>query len=296
MMRGRPLRLFFAACALGVGALTAGADTLLDGARNIAILNEGNLKPVTYVLPTPAPDAVEIDLDLRGSVLGIPMIRANYTGWMDGTTYAAYADLKTSGLAALLKKLEIWSVTTGRISRAGFSPRFHVQQNRDKKNRRVEMNYDDAARKVDVVIVPRLGSQGKPPATPEERYSADDTVSAVMHLMTRGGRTDGPLCAGALRVFDSKQHYDLRMEQAGTRRLRYKGKRVETLRCKVYYEPISGFDPEDLPSADEYGTPVNVYLRRIDALDMHVPMRLTYKVGILTVVVRLHDMQIRVPD
>lgn len=268
----------------------------IDDARNIAILNEGNLKLVTYVLPTPSADAVEIDFELRGSVIGIPMIRANYTGWLDGDTYAAYADLKTSGLAALLKKLEIWTVTTGSYTRSGFSPRFHIQQNRDKKNRRVEMNYDDAARKVDVTIVPRLGSQGKPPATPEERFSADDTVTAILNLMMRGKRIDAPLCAGALRVFDSKQHYDLRMEQAGTRRLRYKGKRIDTLHCKVYYEPISGFDPEDLPSADEDGTPVNVYLRYIDELGMHVPMRLTYKVGILTVVVRLHDMQIRVPS
>ena len=142
-------------------------------------LNEGNIHSQTYTLPLIPTNATEFDFKLKGYVFGIRMIKANYTGWFNNNRYTAYTDLKTSGLGALLKKLEIWAVTTGNYSRSGLKPNFHIQQNLDKKNRRVEMNYDNNTNTVDVAIVPPLGSQGLPPASHEERYSANDTISAL---------------------------------------------------------------------------------------------------------------------
>jgi len=157
------------------------------------------------------------------------------------------------------------------------------------------MIYDDDAQNVDVTIIPRLGSQGVPPASPQERYAADDTVTTILQLMMRGQRLDAELCTGDMRVFDSKQHYNLRMVQDGTRTLRFEGERVETIRCLVYYEPINGFDPEDLPDADDEGKPIKIYMMRSEALGIHVPIRFTYPVGALMAVIRMEDMQIRAP-
>ena len=185
-------------------------------------------------------------------------MRSDYVGWFDDTRYAAYADIRTSGLAALLKSMEIWAVTSGRFDTNGLRPDFHVQQNTDKKNRRVEMNYDNAAQRVDVAIVPPLGSQGIPAATPAERFSAHDTVSGIMNMMMMGNQVKGELCTGIVPMFDSKQHYNLRMERVGTDRVKFDGGKDDAIHCLAYYEPVSGFDPEDLPGAEEMGTPVNV--------------------------------------
>jgi len=68
------------------------------------------------------------------------------------------------------------------------------------------MNYNRAAAKVDIAIVPPLGSQGVPPATPRERFTANDTLSGIMHLMMMGTKVDGQLCTGRVPFFDSKQH------------------------------------------------------------------------------------------
>jgi len=270
--------------------------SFIDQSRNIPALNDNNINSVIYHLP-PAPiSAMEFNFELKGYIFGLRMIKANYTGWFDSSRYTVYTDLKTSGLGALLKKLEIWAVTTGNYARSGLTPRFHIQQNMDKKNRRVEMNYDNTAQKVDVAIMPPLGSQGLPPASPQERYSADDTISAILNLMMRGQKIDGTVCHGAVRVFDSKQHYNLRMVQDGTKRIKFDGEKVDTIRCLVYYEPISGFDPEDLPNTEEGGTPIKIYMKEFADLGLYVPVKFTYKISSIKAVIKLDDITIKKPS
>lgn len=269
---------------------------LLDETRNLAVLNEGNINPKVYTLPPTPISATEFDFKLKGYVFGLRMIKANYTGWFDQSRYTAYADIKTSGLGALLKKLEIWAVTTGYYSHSGLKPKFHIQQNLDKKNRRVEMNYDNVANFIDVAIVPPLGSQGLPPASPAERFSADDTISAILNLMMRGQKIDQPVCSGTVKVFDSKQHYGLRMVQDGTKRLKFQGEKIETIKCLVYYEPISGFDPEDLPNTEEGGTPIKIYMKDFPDIGLYIPIRFTYKISSIKAVIKLDEMQVKLPN
>lgn len=272
---------------------TLASASFIDQSRNVPTLNEGNINQTEYNLPDTPKNAVEFDFKLKGYVFGLRMIKASYTGWYDENRYTVYSDLKTSGLGALLKKLEIWAVTTGTYSSLGLLPQFHIQQNLDKKNRRVEINYNNTAQTIDVAIRPPLGSQGLPPASPQERYSADDTVSAILNLMMRGEKVDQPICSGGVRVFDSKQHYNLRMVQDGTKRLKHEGKKIETIRCLVYYEPISGFDPEDLPNTEEGGTPIKIYLKKYPEIGLYVPVRFTYKISSITAVIKLDEMQIK---
>ena len=111
--------------------------------------------------------------------------------------------------------------------------------------------------------------------------------------MMRGEKVDQPICSGGVRVFDSKQHYNLRMVQDGTKRLKHEGKKIETIRCLVYYEPISGFDPEDLPNTEEGGTPIKIYLKKYPEIGLYVPVRFTYKISSITAVIKLDEMQIK---
>ncbi len=281
---------------IGMTALSgvAGAS-FLDDSRNFAKLNDGNIVDTAYVVPAPSPDATEFDFKLKGYVFGLRMIKANYTGWFDDSRYNVYTDLKTSGLGALLKKMEIWAVTSGHYTRAGLKPDFHVQQNMDKKNRRVEMNYDNVARTIAVDIEPPLWTQGTPPATPAERYAANDAISAILNIMMRGQKIDAPLCAGSVKVFDSKQHYALRMEYVGKTRKKFKGEKFEAIKCHVYYEPISGFDPDDLPEAEEKNTPVNIYLKAFPELGLYIPVKFTYKISSIKATIKLDELTIKSP-
>ena len=280
---------------LGLTASGIASASFLDQSRNMAALNDGNIMPKTYTVPQAGADATEFDFKLKGYVFGFKMITANYTGWYGDRDYAVYSDLKTSGLGAMLKKLEIWAVTTGTYTRSGLTPNFHIQQNMDKKNRRVEMNYNNNRGYIHVAIEPPIGSQGIPAATPAERYTADDTISAVLNLMMRGQKIDGPVCAGGVRVFDSKQHYNLRMENKGADRAKFDGDKVDIIECHIYYEPISGFDPEDLPDAEEGGTPIVMQLKAFPELGLYVPVRFTYKISSIKAVIKLDEMIIKKP-
>ena len=280
---------------LGLTVSGVASASFIEQSRNMAALNDGNIMQKTYILPNAGPDATEFDFKLKGYVFGLKMITANYTAWFGDDDYAVYSDLKTSGLGAMLKKLEIWAVTTGSYTRTGLTPDFHIQQNMDKKNRRVEMNYNNNRGYIHVAIDPPIGSQGIPAATPAERYAADDTISAVLNLMMRGQTIDGPVCSGGVRVFDSKQHYNLRMENKGASRAKFEGDKVDTIECHVYYEPISGFDPEDLPDAEEGGTPIVMQLKAFPDIGLYVPVRFTYKISSIKAVIKLDEMVIKKP-
>ncbi len=272
----------------------ARANLIAEG-RHIATLNDNNLSTNSYTLPLSGPNAVEFSYKLKGYVLGLRIIRANYAGWYNASQYGLYADIKTSGLGALLKKLEIWAVSAGDYSRSGLRPHFHVQQNLNKKNRRVEMNYSNGLRRVDTVIKPPLGSQGIPAASPQERFNADDTLSAVLNLMMRGQKIDGDICYGGIRVFDSKQHYNLRMEYVGPDRVKVLGEKTDVIKCHVYYEPISGFDPEDLPDSEESSTPVKVYMKAYPKMGLYIPVRFSYKISALKAVIKIDEMRVKTP-
>lgn len=263
--------------------------------------DENGYDKAWHKMPVNSPDNTHFDFELKGYVFGIRLIKAKYEGVMQDERYTVRASLRTSGLAALLKKLKIWAITEGRYSRSGLYPLTHTQQNLDKKNRRVEMAYDYPAQQVSVAIDPRIGSQGVPPATPKERFTADDTLSAILNIMMRQssghkGHIDAPLCEGDVRVFDSKQHYALRMVKSGTGRKKFLGQKRDMINCKVYYVPISGFDPEDLPSEKEASTPVIVQMTKSTALDMYVPTRMSYKISGFTAVIKVTDMHINGQD
>lgn len=242
------------------------------------------------LIKTATSGTTAITARLKGYVFGLPIVKVNVSGTLTNDAYSIRADLFTSGVGAFLKKFQIWATTTGRIADDRLYPISHIQQNVDKKNRRVEMNYGADA--LDISIVPPLGSQGKPPATTKQRFESDDTLTAVLDMAMRGFKfTDEP-CTGSVPVFDSKQHYLLRLERAGTKKIKQKGFKGETIRCKIYYVPVSGFDPEDLPSEEEASAPVIVYLTKNENVGLYIPVKMTYKISFFKAVVKLKEINI----
>ena len=243
-------------------------------------------------LPSAPDDAVRITANLDGKVFGIKMIEADYDGWLGSGDYALRSDLSTSGLGALLKKLRIWSVTQGRWDGTGLHPASHVQQNRDKKRRRVEMDYGEDG--VEVSVIPPNGSQGIPPASPEERFASDDALSALFLIMVRRQIMGEATCEGVVPVFDSKQHYNLRLADRGIvddEMWDYEG---PVRRCDIYYEPVSGFDPEDLPDADEQAQPIKVWFGDIGGWD--IPLKFSYKISGFRATIRMDKLTMEWPD
>jgi len=227
------------------------------------------------------------DLDLHGKRV---LVRVDFKSHFTEKDYFAFANFRTSGLGALLKKQKIWALTTGEFAGKDVKPTTHLQQNMDKKNRRVEMKYGNG--EVDIAIVPPNGSFGTPPATVEQQFNSDDTLSALVNMTMQGYRTAEEPCVGSVPVFDSKQHYMLRMERDGTRYIKQRGYEGDTIRCNVYYEPVAGFDPEDLPSEEEGSTPIKIYIANFEDAGVYIPVRMTYKISGFKAVVKAREILI----
>lgn len=283
--------------ALGQDTIAPASVSLIDEGRHMPVLNNQTFGDAPYLVPAAPEGSTQFAFTLKGYVFGIRLIKATYLGYETDSEYAAYTDMKTSGLAALLQKLDIWAVSRGSVAEDGsLRPDFHVQQNTDKKNRRVEMNYDNSAQSVDVKIIPRIGSQGTPPASPEERFAAYDTVTALLHMMQKGRQDAASLCTGSVPIFDSKQHYNLRLVLVGTDKVKFLGDKDETIHCHAYYEPVSGFDAEDLPDAEEAGTPIDIYFKYYPQVGMHVPVRFAYRISSFKAIIKMSDLIFITPD
>lgn len=283
--------------ALAQSVPTPASVSLIGEGRHMNVLNDQTFGDVPYRVPGAPDEATQFAFNLKGYVFGIRLIKASYLGYATETDYAAYTDMKTSGLAALLKKMDIWAVTRGTVGADGsLRPTYHVQQNTDKKNRRVEMNYDNTANSIDVNIIPRLGSQGVPPASPAQRFAAYDTVTALLHMMRKGRQNADALCTGSVPIFDSKQHYNLRLAPVGTAKVKFLGDKDQTIHCYAYYEPVAGFDPEDLPDAEEAGTPIDIYFQYYPEVDMHVPVRFAYRISSFKAVIKMTGLIFMTPD
>ena len=82
------------------------------------------------------------------------------------------------------------------------------------------------------------------------------------------------------------------MTRVGTKRVKFDGRKENTIHCQAYYEPIAGYDPEDLPSQEEAETPVNVYFKYHEEAGIHIPVRFTYKISGFKAVIKADDIEI----
>jgi hypothetical protein len=58
--------------------------------------------------------------------------------------------------------------------------------------------------------------------------------------------------------------------------------------CVIYYVPVAGYEPEDIPSERFLRTPVNVWFGR--GPDGVAPLRISYSVGFGDLVVQLRSL------
>ena len=240
----------------------------------------------------PGKGETAFDFKLKGSVFGFKMISARYKGMIGKDDYSVYSDMKTSGIAALLKKQRLWSYTDGRYDETDLKPVNHIQQNLNKKSRRVDAFYNYESGQVAQKINPRYGSMGKPPATKSQAFNSDDVNSAMLRVLMTEHRLDGKICEETVPVFDSKQHYTLRFEKVEDTTYKCKGTRYPSVKCHVFLNPISGYDPEDLPSTDERRKPVVVHFISRPEYDLYLPVKFTYKVGGFKATVKVTNAEI----
>jgi len=250
-------------------------------------------KPHMTAKINPAKGQTAFDIELKGSVFGIKLMKARFKGMVGKDRYNVYSDMKTSGIAAILKKQRLWSWTEGRYNETDLKPTLHIQQNMNKKSRRIKHVYNYKDEILTQKIHPPHGSKGHPPATKEQAFWSDDVNSALLKIVMMEHRIDGDVCKDSIKVFDGKQHYELLFKKLANEDVKFDGKYYPGVKCQAWVNPISGFDPEDLPSTEEKAKPVTFYMISRPEFGTYMPVKFTYKISGFSATVKVAKAEIK---
>lgn len=257
---------------LGLGASRSGADA---DARDPA--------------PPGSASGVQLSARYASSVLVFKVGEITLNAQLGPNGYAADGYIEAAGLAALFTDFDIRAEVRGSGVNGEREPAVygHVERT-GSKIRSVRVDFGGPVARSEVV--PPFGSLGVPPASEADRTHVIDPITAFFELSRR--LEGGAGCTGRLPVFDGKARYDLRLETVGRERVRTRGWRGEALICQAWYEPISGYDPEDYPSESELRHPLVLWLAPVAGDGAYLPVRLHTRAGFGGVTIELIELEV----
>lgn len=206
----------------------------------VAGVSSASLLLCLVAAPAGAQEPVHLSLRYDGNLF-VKVLDVAIDQVLDGDHFSASAHIRTSGILALFRKLNLSAESQGRLENAVAEPRTFSYANIDgKKNRHVTALW--SASDVETQSQPTYPNMGDPPATREQKLEAADPLTNLtrLALMPPGEKP----CQGASHFYDGKQRYDLEYTYEGPspvdRRERKLGLTSE-VRCKLVYREVAGF-------------------------------------------------------
>ena len=68
--------------------------------------------------------------------------------------------------------------------------------------------------------------------------------------------------------------------------------RGEAIRCHAFYEPIAGYDPEDMPSESDIAEPVVLWLAPFNGGGIHLPVRIRTDSGFGAITIEARSISV----
>ena len=234
---------------------------------------------------------VRVTVTYSSSVLIFKVGEITLTAGVGPDGYSASTHIEAAGLAALFTDFDIRANVAGHRTDDGMRPieYSHVERTGDKV-RRVDIDFSEPI--AQSLAEPPFGSLGVPPASDEQRRNVIDPISSLFLLSEVMNDRGGDICSGTVPVFDGKARYDLRLESAGTERIRTRAWRGDALVCHAWYEPIAGYDPEDYPSESELRYPLTLWLAAFEGGAFYMPVRLHTRAGFGGITIEAHEIEV----
>lgn len=238
------------------------------------------------------PGTLRLSATYTTSVLVFRVGRIDVEAEIAGNRYSARAHVEAAGLAALFTDFDIDSDVEGRLSPGGPRPdRYGHVERTGRKRRTVEVGFAGGIARSDAE--PPFSSLGQPPASEADRTGTIDPMTAVLFLSQSLAAGRGEPCSGSLPVFDGKQRYNLNLTAVGTEAIRTPGWSGEALVCDAYYEPISGYDPEDWPEPGETRHPLRLWVASFDNGAAYIPVRAHTRAGFGGVTIEAREIRVQ---
>jgi hypothetical protein len=190
---------------------------------------------------SPAAQRFHLSLGYDGRLL-VKVLDIQVDQTASPTGFGASARLKSSGVLALFRKIDVRTSAQGRVVHGQARPSvFHHQNIDGRGNRKVDVTWTGSD--VTTVAQPSFkGKMGEPPATRGQRLEAIDPLTASMRIALGDGQ--GDFCRGTMKVFDGKARYDLDFLNRQAARPNAREKRlglVNPVHCTVRFREVAGF-------------------------------------------------------
>jgi len=267
---------------------------LLSAALSLAAVSPALPEDDAAREPVPNNPA-SVSADYSGYLLGIKMLNTRIDASFGEGAYRSEAEFKTAGLLRWFNEAEIEARVNGQTDRSYLKPSDYWHVNgASSKNREIAITFTGD----DVIsdVTPEFGSMGQPPATREERLQATDALSGILQLALNAGRYQDRPCGYGAQVFDGKQRYDLRViHKEDIDRVKLRGYQGPVIACYVYYVPVSGFDPEDLPNEKERNTPLEVWFADTPDYGVFMPVRFQLQLDFGRAVLEVRELTVNPP-
>ncbi len=204
------------------------------------------LLPLSAAEPQPAPlpqGAFKLVLDYDG-VLLIKVLDVRITQQIEPDAFTADAQIRTSGVLSLFKKVDLHAVSQGPVDGDALRPASFRHQNRDgHANRQVQVRWEGGD--VQTSAAPYWPNMGEPAVTPAQKRTAADPLTQLMRLSLTAS-PDGP-CHGPLRMFDGRELYDVTLSAPRGRArtpVETRFNLAHPISCSLTLKEVAGFDPK----------------------------------------------------
>jgi len=190
--------------------------------------------------PAVAQGPTHLTLNYDGSLF-VKVLDVAIEQAIDGERFTASAHIRTSGILALFRHIDLKASAQGRIEDAKPAPRLFTYANIDgKKNRHVMATWTGAD--VETQSQPHYPDMGDPPASREQQLEAADPLTNLTRVaLTPQGQRP---CQGPIHFYDGKQRYDLDFTYKGPAPAEERERRLgltDTIRCSLVYREVAGF-------------------------------------------------------
>lgn len=194
---------------------------------------------------------LKLSMSYDGKVL-VKILQVDIDEEAGPKAYAAKAHLRTYGILALFRKINLHANSVGRIVGDKVIPSAFFHHNTDgKKERRVKTAW--ARNDVSTASEPPFEFLGDPAATKSQKLEAIDPLSQFVRIALKTVKGDNP-CGDSGRFFDGKQRYDVDFIPEGPGQIGEHEKKLgltKAVKCRMHYRPVAGFKKKSAEEKQE---------------------------------------------
>jgi hypothetical protein len=255
------------------------------------------------VAALPGADPVLHDLRFTGSVIGIPIGRAETVLAFEQDRYAAEIRMAASGVARLFTVWQLDAEASGALARDGddlrLVPARHSRtswRSEGEGEDHVTLSFEGDLPQV-VEARPHPSEEDRDPVSDADRAGALDPVSALIALSRSVGRAG--TCDAVVPVFDGRARYDLSLHPIDYDSMEHEravdiaGHAIGATGCTFRLRGVAGIKRKYMERGDPRATEGFVFFRRVADGLPPMPARIQVETSLGTAVVRLEHATAR---